>query len=403
MRTNVCLTGIGLITSLGSGNDVVWDALISGKSGIKNIKIFDFDVDPEQTTLSVAAPMDFSNMDDPRKTTPEGMYEGDYLLCKTADMAKEDAQIDEFPANTAVFIGAGASSSLNIEEFEKQIYDDLQAGKGNITKMPLNMTSSDKVLSNYYNLYGPKMMFATACSSSGIAMGYAFDMISNGTCDVAIVGAADTLCQLTHSGFHGLRSIDPERCKPFDANRSGITIGEASVVCILESESSAQKRGKTPYCYMSGYALNCDAGRMTSPDESGKVYSDLMISALADAGYQPEDIDYICAHGTATRLNDVTESKAINTVFGERAPLVSSVKGALGHCMAGAGVVNCAMSALAIKNSSIPANIGMVDQDEECVIPIATQSVEKEINTVLTNAFAFGGNNSSLIFSKINQ
>ena len=179
---------------------------------------------------------------------------------------------------------------MNIEEFESRLTLDISKNR-NITKVPKGMASSEKIVANRFGLSGPKMMIATACSSSSLALGYSFDLVSTGECECAIAGCADTLCQLTHSGFYGLRSIDPDKCRPFDRDRRGISIGEASIVLVLEPLEKVIQRKKEAYCTIESYAANCDAERMTSPDETGKVLLHLMQRALQSASVSPEDVD----------------------------------------------------------------------------------------------------------------
>lgn len=398
-KKRICVSGMGLITPLGTGVNVFWENLLAGKSGIRTVKVFQFPVDPEENALHISAPMDFTPYPEVDESLPETLYVGDRYLCHATAMAIEDAGCDTLPRNTAVVIGAGASSTLNIEEYEAQLSLDIAENR-KLTQIPMGILSSDKILANRFGLYGPKMMIATACSSSSLAVGNAYDLISMGECDCALVGCVDTLCQLTHSGFYGLRSIDPDRCKPFDKTRKGLSVGEAAGVLILEPEEEVHKRGKKPYCFMEGYAANCDASRMTSPDETGDIFTYLMQKALKEGSVEPEEVDYICAHGTGTVLNDITEAKAIQKVFGAKSPWVSSIKGAVGHCMAGAGIINCAATALSLKYGMLPPNTGMENQDERCNINILKQAQEYDCRVAITSAFGFGGNNVSIVFKR---
>jgi len=400
-KRKVCISGIGMITPLGTGWKKFWQNLLTGKTGIRPTNIFKFPVDPDETALHMAAPVDFDPVPGLDNTLPEDLYWGDRLLCHATSMAIDDAKINSLPSNTAVIIGAGASSALNIEEFESQLTLDISKNR-NITRVPIGMASSEKIIANRFRLFGPKMMIATACSSSSLALGYSFDLVSTGECDCAIAGCAETLCQLTHSGFYGLRSIDPDRCRPFDRDRRGISIGEAAIVLILEPLEKVVQRKKEVYCTVEGYAANCDAGRMTSPDETGKVFLQLMQKALKNASVSPEDVGYVCAHGTGTVINDITEAKAIKQLFtlNSTSPWVSSIKGATGHCMAAAGIFNCATVALALKNEILPPNTGLKNKDERCDISILKKSIRLNCKVAIANAFAFGGNNVSIVFKK---
>jgi len=400
-KRQVCVSGMGLITPLGTGCNNFWKNLLAGRTGIRSTNIFKFPVDPTETALHMAAPLDFQSISDADDALPEDLYWGDRLLYYATKEAIADAGLNSLPGDTAVIIGGGASSTLNIEEFEAQLALDIAQNRP-LAKLPLGILSSEKTLANEFSLNGPKLMVATACSSSSLALSHAYDLVSLGECDCAIAGCADTLCQLTHSGFYGLKSIDSHRCKPFDQDRRGISIGEAAIVLILEPSEQVRLRKREAYCTLEGYSANCDAERMTSPDETGEVWLRLMQKALKNASVSPQDVGYICAHGTGTVINDLTESKAIEQLFGtdSSAPPVSSIKGAVGHCMAAAGIFNCAVVALALRNQILPPNTGLEKKDEQCSVNILREATEVDCEVAIANAFAFGGNNSCVVLRR---
>ena len=400
-QREVCVSGMGLITPLGTGSGNFWKNLVSGRTAIRTTNIFKFPVDPDETPLHMAAPLDFQAAPGADDTLPKDLYWGDRLLCHATQEAIDDAGLSSLPTDTAVIIGGGASSTLNIEEFEAQLAFDIAQNRP-LTQLPPGILSSEKVLANAFDLYGPKVMIATACSSSSLALGYAYDLVAMEQCDCAIAGCADTLCQLTHSGFYGLKSIAPDRCKPFDQNRRGISIGEAAIVLILEPTEQVRQRKKDAYCTLEGYSANCDAERMTSPDETGEVWLYLMQKALKNASVVPQDVGYVCAHGTGTVINDLTESKAIQQLFGtdSATPPVSSIKGAVGHSMAAAGIFNCAVVALALKHQVLPPNTGMEKKDKQCSVTVLTRATRVDCKVAIANAFAFGGNNTCVVCKK---
>jgi len=400
-KRQVCVSGMGLITPLGTGCGNFWKNLLEGRTGIRTTNIFKFPVDPDETPLRMAAPLDFQAASGEDDTLPLDLYWGDHLLYHATQEAIDDAGLHSLPTNTAVIIGGGASSTLNIEEFEAQLALDIAQNRP-LTKLPQGVLSSEKILANRFGLCGPKLMVATACSSSSLALGYAYDLVAMGECDSAIAGCADTLCQLTHSGFYGLKSIDPHRCKPFDQNRRGISIGEAAIALILEPSERLRQRGREAYCTLEGYSVNCDAERMTSPDETGETWLCLMQKALENTSVLPQDVGYVCAHGTGTVINDLTESRAIQQLFGadSATPPVSSIKGAVGHCMAAAGIFNCVVVALALKHQILPPNTGLEKKDKQCSITILTEATKVDCKVAIANAFAFGGNNVCVVFKK---
>jgi 3-oxoacyl-[acyl-carrier-protein] synthase II len=400
-KRQVCVSGMGLITPLGGGDSNFWKNLLAGKTAIRTTNIFKFPIDPNETPLHMAASLDHQVISSMKDDISEDLYWGDRLLYRATKEAIDDAELSSLPSDTAVIIGGGASSTLNIEEFEAQLALDIAQNRP-LTKLPLAILSSEKILANRFGLWGPKVMVATACSSSSLALSYACDLITMGECSSAIVGCADTLCQLTHSGFYGLKSIAPDRCKPFDQNRRGISIGEAAIILILESSEQVRQRKREAYCTLEGYSANCDAERMTSPDETGEVWWRLMQRALENASILPQDVGYVCAHGTGTVVNDLTESKAIQQLFGtdSATPPVSSIKGAVGHCMAAAGIFNCAVVSLALKHQVLPPNTGLEKKDRGCSITILTKARKADCKVAIANAFAFGGNNACLVFKR---
>ena len=401
-QRRVCVSGIGVISPLGTGHDIYWKRLIAGESGIKSTTNFKFPVPADEPSLRVSAPLDFDALDHVDDKLPADIYWANRLLIHSAYRAMQDAGLTAFVDNTAIVLGAGASSTLCIEQYEGDLLQAIRSGEM-LSRIPRDFSSSEKILGAHFDLHGEQVMVATACSSSSLALGIGYDQIVEGTTDYVIVGCVDTLCQLTHSGFYGLRSIDPERSRPFDKNRRGISIGEASVVLLLEAEDSVKARGHVPYCTMEGWWANCDAIAMTAPDSSGQTLIRLMRDAMSAASVDIEEIDYICAHGTGTELNDQIESVAISEVFSARQaemPFVSSVKGAIGHCMAAAGIMNALTVVLAIKHGQVPGNTGLLEKDEKCAIDPIKVTQPCCCRAALSNAFAFGGNNTCIVFRK---
>lgn len=399
-RRKVCVSGLGMITPLGTGHEVYWKKLLAGETGIEPVEVFKFPV-PDEPSLKVSAPLKFEPVSEVDAELSPDIYWANRLLIHSAHMAVRDAGMERLPEETAVALGAGASSTISIEKYEEHLVESVRAGR-DLQRIPEDFSGSEKVLAAYFRLKGDRMMVATACSSSALALGHGYDRVAYGESEFAVVGCADTLCQLTHSGFYGLRSIDPERCRPFDKDRKGISIGEASVVLLLESEASVLARGHKPYCTISGWWANCDAIAMTSPDATGQTLVKLIKDVMADAGVSACDVDYVCAHGTGTVLNDQVESMALNEVFAGcgKMPHVSSIKGAVGHCMAGAAIMNAATVALAIRHGRVPPNTGLREKDQECVLDPVMESKACDCRVALSNAFAFGGNNTSIVFRK---
>jgi 3-oxoacyl-[acyl-carrier-protein] synthase II len=245
---------------------------------------------------------------------------------------------------------------------------------------------------------GPLLVFANACASSANALGYAFQQVRSGQADRVLTGGYDALAELIFVGFNSLQASTPERCRPFDKNRSGLAIGEGAGVLLLESFSSARARGADILAEIVGYGQSVDTNHMTQPHPDGDGAIRAMNEALADAQLLPDKIDYINAHGTATPQNDRMESKAIRRIFGDRPIPVSSTKGAVGHALGAAGGLEAAFCVLALQHQMLPPNVGYETPDPDCELAIVRQATPHKVRAVLSNNFGFGGLNASLIF-----
>ncbi len=252
-----------------------------------------------------------------------------------------------------------------------------------------------------FRIGGPRTTIMTACSSSATAIGYAADCIRLGKSAVAIAGGAEGLCRLTYAGFSSLRAMSVEPCRPFDAERSGLTLGEGAAVMVLESLDHACARGATVLAQFAGYGISADGYHMTAPHPEGDGAARAMLAALDDAGLSAETIDYINAHGTATPHNDAAEARAIAKVFGTRAIPISSTKSMVGHTLGAAGAIEACASVIALAEGFLPptANLRKVDSAFELDI-IGPSAREQRPRFVLSNSFAFGGNNTALIFAR---
>jgi 3-oxoacyl-[acyl-carrier-protein] synthase II len=246
----------------------------------------------------------------------------------------------------------------------------------------------------------------TACSSGATAVGLGMDLIRSGAARAMIAGGTEPLCRMTFAAFNALKAVDPEYCRPFSGNRAGLTLGEAAGILILESLASAKERGARILAEVLGYGVTCDAHHMTMPDLGASGAVRAMQAALADARLPPESVDYINAHGTATPPNDLMETRAIKEVFGSRAwriP-VSSTKSMHGHTLGAAGALEAVVSVLAITEGFIPPTIHCEMSDPECDLDYVTTGARAVApDVVLSNSFAFGGNNTTVIFGRFRE
>lgn len=260
--------------------------------------------------------------------------------------------------------------------------------------------STAEMIAEEFGLFGPTMTIATACSSGALAIASAAEMILAGDADVMLAGGADSLSRMTWGGFHSLLLVDDRGCRPFDAQRAGMSLGEGAAVLVLESQEHALKRGAQIIARLTGWGSSCDAYHATAPHPQGAGAAQAMQSALRRAGLQPGEINYINAHGTGTRDNDPAEGKAIRTIFGEKPPPFSSTKGFFGHALGASGAIEGALCVEALRRQQVLPNIGFSKVDQEIGLAPVTKLKPARLTHVMSNSFGFGGNNVVLIFSR---
>lgn len=263
-------------------------------------------------------------------------------------------------------------------------------------------SSADHIASKL-GLLGPKTTFMTACSSGATAIGYARDLIQDGSAACVIAGGTEPLSRVTYAAFNALQAVDSEYCKPFDKNRRGLSLGEGAGVLILEALTGAQMRGARIYGEVLGYGLTCDSYHMTAPDPEASGAARCMQAALQDSGIPLERVDYINAHGTATPANDLMETRGVKAVFGRRAYRIpiSSTKSMTGHTLGAAGAIEGVAAVLSIWHQFVPPTIHLTERDPECDLDyVSGGSRPAAVRVVLSNSFAFGGNNTTLVFGR---
>lgn len=409
MKRRVAVTGVGLITPLGIGNKETWDAVCAGRSGVRRISKFD----PSEHKTQIAAeihgfdPEIFMNPKEARKTDAFIQY-----AVASAKLALEDSGLEiteELSPLTGTIIGSGIGG---METYVNTVLTMAEKGPGRlspffITNIINNMAAG--YVSIFFNAKGPNCCTTTACAASAHAIGYAAMAIRNGEADAMFAGGTEAPCiPLTFAGFNAMRALstrndEPERAsRPFDKERDGFIIGEGSGMLILEEMERAKKRGAKIYAEIVGYGMSSDASHITAPSLDGPERC--MLAALKDGGVNPDEIEYINAHGTSTPLNDSNESNAIKQVFGQRAYKipVSSTKSMTGHLLGAAGAVEAAFTVLALDQGILPPTINYEFPDPECDLDYVPNEARKaDIKTALSNSFGFGGTNASLIFKKI--
>jgi 3-oxoacyl-[acyl-carrier-protein] synthase II len=407
-QERVVVTGMGTVNALAADVPRFAKALRQGACGIGPITLFDT---AGFRTHNGAQVKDFR----PRATIPtrfslKRMSRSDIFALAAALQALTQAGLDPVPEllreEMGVVIGGGAGGLLEAEEFF-QDYLRRGAKTARFSRLaPVSCASSANHLATAFDLWGPKTTLMTACSSGATAIGLARDLIRTGAARAMIAGGTEPLSRLTFASFNALQAVDPAYCRPFSGNRAGLTLGEGAGVLILESLRSARERGAKVLGEILGYGVTCDAHHMTAPDVSASGAVRAMRAALADANLTPEAVDYINAHGTATPLNDLMETKAIREVFGPRAPKipVSSTKSMHGHTLGASGALEAVVSLLAITEGFIPPTIHRETPDPECDLDYVTEGArDAALDVVLSNSFAFGGNNTTVIFGRCRE
>ncbi len=403
MNKRIVVTGIGVVSSIGIGREKFWDSLIHGRSGISSISAFDTSAYPTHNAGEVKDFNPFGFIS-PEKTKVMGR--ASCLAISAAGLAINDAGVnlvDMDRQKIGVVIGTTMGESQILEKINeawvKQGEEKIASEW--IPRYPCNVISSNVAVE--FKLQGPNFVIPTACAAGNYCIGYAADLIKKGSADIVLAGGADAFSRIAFMGFNRLLAIAPEKCQPFDKHREGMMVGEGSAILLLEPLENALKRKAEIYAEVMGYGLSCDAHHMTAPQAGGIAMA--IKNSLRDSNIRPEDVDYINAHGTGTPANDRAECLAIKEVFGDYAKkvAVSSIKSMLGHTMGAASAIEAAACCLAIKNSVIPPTINYETPDPECDIDCVPNICRRQaVDIALNNASAFGGNNASVIFGKIN-
>ena len=406
----VVITGIGLVSPLGVGTQTNWDNLLQGKSGVSRISRFDVS---DYTSKIAGQVSDFDPLDFLDKKEIRKMDLFIQFAFAAAEMAVKDSGIDSASLKgdrTGVYIGSGIGGIGFIEDTHRTL---LEKGPGRVT--PFFLVSSiineaSGQISIKYEAKGPNSATATACTTSTHAIGDSFRIIARGDADIMIAGGAEApITPLGVAGFCAMRALsvrndEPEKAsRPFDAERDGFIIGEGAGVVMLEELGAALKRGANIYAEVIGYGMSADAYHVTAPSQDGEGAVLCMSKAIVDGGIDPQEIDYINAHGTSTPYNDKIETLAIKTVFGDHAYKigVNSTKSMTGHLLGAAGGVEAGFSALCLKEQIMPPTTNYENPDPECDLDyVPNKARPAEVRYALTNSFGFGGTNGSLALKR---
>ena len=404
----VVITGLGVVTPIGSDLETFWSNLKKGVSGIRKIEAFDTtgydcriggevrDFDPKPF---------FKNPKDVRRTDRFTQ-----LSMAAAKMAVEDGGIDMEKLRRdrfGVIVSSGIGGLRTLQDQHTVLLTKGPSRNSPFTIPMLISNMASGLISMEYGLQGPNLCIVTACATSNNAIGESWRIIKFGDADIFLAGGSEaSIVAIGLAGFSAMRALstrndEPERAsRPFDRDRDGFVMSEGAGVVVVEELEHAKARGAKIYCELAGYGLSADAYHMTAPPPDGEGAARAMRMALKHARVSPDQVDYINAHATSTDIGDICETRAIKKVFGEHAYKVSisSTKSMTGHLLGGAGAVEMAACALSIRDSVIPPTINLEHPDEACDLDYTPNVArEKKVRVALNNAFGFGGHNATLV------
>ncbi len=418
----VVITGLGLVTPLGSGVRPVWERLVKGRSGVRAIQSFDVSDLPSkvagevplgETANGAFNPDDYITPQERRRLDPFIVF-----ALAAAQQAVEDADWKpddvESLERTGVMIGSGIGGLQTISEGALTISErgPRRLSPFFIPAALINLASGH--VSIRYGFQGPNHSVVTACSTGAHAIGDAARLIVMEDADVMVAGGTEAaVCRLGLAGFAAARALStkfndtPEQAsRPWDKERDGFVIGEGAGVVVLEELEHAKKRGARIYAEVTGYGMSGDAYHITAPSQDGRGAYRAMTAALKRANLNPEDIDYINAHGTSTPIGDMVELSAVKRLFGDHATKLSmsSTKSAIGHLLGAAGAAEAIFSILAINENMVPPTLNLDNPSDGCndVDLVPNRTKERTVNVALSNSFGFGGTNVSLVLARYN-
>lgn len=400
----VAVTGIGIVSALGVGREANWEHMLAGHCGMRPVSLFD----TSAFRSRIAGEVDLFDL--LARLTPyqrRRWSRSEQLGVAAADEALSSSGLLESGIErerVGVLLGAGTGDLLRNEEYYFTLLSEgLPRTKPTWIHHHFSNAPVD-VIASHFDLRGARSCVVAACSSSAIAIGQAAELIMDGELDAAVCGGSDALARLTFSGFNALRLMDPEPCRPFDASRSGMNMGEGAAVLVLEDLDRARRRGAHLHAELAGYGLSCEAYHPTAPEPEGRAIASTIDRALANAGVPPDDVDHVNCHGTATPQNDKAEARGLRRVFGERAARlpVNSIKSMIGHCLGAAGAMEAAALALTVERGVIPPTINHARTDPDCDVDVVANAArETRVRCAVSTSLAFGGNNAALVMRRL--
>lgn len=392
MKSRICVTGYGLVSALGRGKAQTLSALMEERSGIEPVRYLD--------TLHRGLPVGEVKMDNATLSALTGAGGASsqlrtVLLGLLAGRdALEDAGLQDL--KSTAFINGTTVGGMDLTE---QAFKEVLKQEEGLWSEYNTCGKATEMIASSLGRFQMVTTASTACSSAANAIMMGCRLIESGLVTSALAGGTESLTRFHLNGFNTLMILDSERCRPFDADRHGINLGEGAAYLVLESEETAIARGRKPLAYVSGYGNACDAFHQTASSAEGEGAFQAMRKALRMSGLQPSDIDYVNAHGTGTPNNDQSEIAAMKRIWGESLPPFSSTKAFTGHTTSASGSLKAAFCLLALSEGFLPANLGLNEPLSEG-LNIVRGTRRAQLRHVLTNSFGFGGNDTSLILSR---
>lgn len=411
MTRRIVITGIGQVSPLGCEVASVWESILAGKSGITNIT--KYDASAFRTRVAGSICPEFSTEGYVEAKESRRLDEVTRFAIVAAFKAVQDSGIDfskENPLRCASIIGTGVGGLLTLEEQEARY---LKSGPSKVLPFTIPRLIANSPAGNIsilFNLQGPSYAVSSACASAAHAMNRTVDAIRMGKIDVGVTGGTEAcVIQIAMAAFCAMRAMSERNdeptlaSRPFDKDRDGFVMGEGAGILIFEELEHAKKRGAKIYAEVLGYGESSDAYHIVQPEAQGKGAAVAMKLALEDARLNPEQIDYVNAHGTSTQLGDIAETKALKQVFGDHAWKlnISSTKSMTGHLLGASGALELIFSTLTIRDRMIPPTINLVTQDPDCDLNYTPNvAVERNCDYIISNNFGFGGHNASIVLGR---
>lgn len=393
---SIVITGAGIVSAIGIGKTETLQSLLEECTGIaplrylhtenSNFLVGEVKLSDEEMKQRVSISNEPST-----RTSLMGMMALEEALSEARLWPKSGQ-----PSGVALVSGTTVGG---MDKSEQYYLDFLANDSHNDYILTHDCGSTTELMARHFGIFSMMTTPSTACSSAANAIVMGANLLRSGMADVAVVGGAECISRFHLNGFNSLMIIDPHQCRPFDADRAGLNLGEGAAYLVMESEEHARQRGAQPLAFLAGFGNACDAFHQTASSDDGEGAFLAMQKALSMAALQPLDIDYVNAHGTGTPNNDVSESRALRRLFADKLPPISSTKGMTGHTTSASGSVEAVICLLALQQAFLPANYGFTTPMDDGIIPVAHVETGRKLKHVMCNSFGFGGNDTSLILS----